>query len=144
VQVKKKMNKTMINSRIFENSEVTFQRPYFSVISSADGEALVSSLESRTACNFTRFPFILVEGKRRLSWFPRLVRKTLCPLEGCMVDRSRALEAMALEELRREATLARAQREEENERTGKEDRTDVGLLGIWAGRGIQPGSEAGS
>jgi hypothetical protein len=61
-----------------------------------------------------------------------------------MVDRSRALEAMALEELRREATLARAQREEENERTGKEDRTDVGLLGIWAGRGIQPGSEAGS
>jgi hypothetical protein len=123
----------MINSTIFENSEVTFQRPYsrpyFYVISSADGEALVSSLESRTACNFTRFPFILVEGKRRLSWFPRLVRKTLCPLEGCMVDRSRALEAMALEELRREATLAREH--SERKRTSEREKRIGPMLGFW-------------
>jgi hypothetical protein len=60
-----------------------------------------------------------------------------------MVDRSRALEAMALEEV----IEARAQREEESKRTGKEDRIIEPMfrvLGVWAGRCIQPGPEPGS
>lgn len=60
-----------------------------------------------------------------------------------MVDRSRALEAMALEEWRE----ARAQREGEGEGggggEGKEDRTMLGFLDIWAGRDIHPNPNQG-
>lgn len=85
--------------------KVTFQRPnsrpYFSVASSID--ALVSSLLSCTACNLTRFPFILVEGSKGLSWFSGLVGKSLCLVEGNMEDSRRALEAMGLDAGEREA-----------------------------------------